>query len=113
MSWASAKKRGVPWFSAGKPPRPSVQRESVPRLSSGRPAYQSRARRKKAAKVQQVEPARISRRETAAFYRLKELTHNRDVAERLIDQVQVCNPRRDRRWCTEKAIWDIERDRMA
>ncbi len=36
---------------------------------------------------------------------------NRDVAERLVEQVQLRNPSHSEQWCWEKAIYDIQRDR--
>ncbi|NJL49322.1 MAG: hypothetical protein HC929_20090 [Leptolyngbyaceae cyanobacterium SM2_5_2] len=36
---------------------------------------------------------------------------NREVAERLVDQVQLRNPNHSEQWCWEKAIYDIQRDR--
>jgi hypothetical protein len=38
---------------------------------------------------------------------------NRDVAERLVEQVQVRYPNRNLQWCWEKAIYDIQRDRRS
>jgi hypothetical protein len=36
---------------------------------------------------------------------------NRDVAERLVRQVQLHHPDRPTQWCWEKAIHDLQRDR--
>lgn len=36
---------------------------------------------------------------------------NRDVATRLVEQVQLRNPNHSEQWCWEKAIYDIQRDR--
>lgn len=36
---------------------------------------------------------------------------NRDVAERLVRQVQLHHPDRPAQWCWEKAIHDLQRDR--
>jgi hypothetical protein len=36
---------------------------------------------------------------------------NQDVAERLVEQVQLRNPNHSEQWCWEKAIYDIQRDR--
>jgi hypothetical protein len=38
---------------------------------------------------------------------------NRNVAERLVDQVRVRYPNHDEQWCWEKAIYDIQRDRRS
>ena len=38
---------------------------------------------------------------------------NRDVAQRLVEQVQLRNPNHSEQWCWEKAIYDIQRDRRS
>lgn len=38
---------------------------------------------------------------------------NREVAQRLVDQVKLRNPDHSEQWCWEKAIYDIERDRRS
>jgi hypothetical protein len=38
---------------------------------------------------------------------------NRNVAERLVDQVRVRYPNHNEQWCWEKAIYDIQRDRRS
>ncbi len=38
---------------------------------------------------------------------------NQDVAQRLVDQVQLRNPNHSEQWCWEKAIYDIQRDRRS
>lgn len=48
-----------------------------------------------------------------AFHKLVELTHNADTADRLVQNVSERHPARDTLWCVQKAIYDIERDRMA
>ncbi|MGB3297298.1 MAG: hypothetical protein WBA76_03435 [Phormidesmis sp.] len=109
FSWFRAKRLGMPWFSAGKAPKSNVQQRVIPKLSSGRPDYQSRAKRKQATAIGQ----KVRSAETAAFYRLNELTHSPETALRLIDHAQALNPERDRIWCAEKAIYDLKRDRMS
>jgi hypothetical protein len=44
---------------------------------------------------------------------LHRLTRDRRVSERLIERIAFNNPGRSRRWCVEKAIYDIQRDRRA
>ena len=148
FSWFRAKRLGVPWFSWGEPTT-TVQMKPVPRLSSGRPAYQSRAKRTKAQKKSQpkklVQPMpelssdrpdyqsranrkkakKAQRKKSAAeksaqrqkmapsFKRLDELTHNAETSWRLVEHVQRLHPDRDLKWCEEKAIYDMKRDRMA
>ncbi|ACK70980.1 conserved hypothetical protein [Gloeothece citriformis PCC 7424] len=36
----------------------------------------------------------------------------RDIAQRLVDNIKRKNPRRNEKWCWEKAIYDLERDRQ-
>lgn len=48
-----------------------------------------------------------------SFYRLNELTRDRKTSERLVRRVSQMNPGRSPDWCIEKAVYDIERDRMA
>ena len=44
---------------------------------------------------------------------LDRLTKDRRVSERLIERIEFNNPGRSRRWCVEKAIYDIQRDRRS
>lgn len=44
---------------------------------------------------------------------LDRLTRDRRVSERLIERIQFNHPGRSRRWCVEKAIYDIQRDRRS
>ncbi|NER78638.1 MAG: DUF2905 domain-containing protein [Leptolyngbya sp. SIO1D8] len=44
---------------------------------------------------------------------LDRLTRDRRVSERLIERVEFNHPGRSRRWCVEKAIYDIQRDRRS
>lgn len=49
----------------------------------------------------------------AAFQKLNSLTHSHEVAMRLVEKIAAKHPMRNAHWCVEKAIFDIERDRMA
>jgi hypothetical protein len=42
---------------------------------------------------------------------LHSLTRDRRVSERLIERISFNHPHRSKRWCVEKAIYDIQRDR--
>ena len=44
---------------------------------------------------------------------LNRLTRDRRVSERLIQRIEFNNPGRSKRWCIEKAIYDIQRDRRS
>lgn len=45
--------------------------------------------------------------------RLDRLTKDRRVSERLIERNAFNHPGRSKRWCVEKAIYDIQRDRRS
>ncbi|MGD1859653.1 MAG: hypothetical protein ACFB0E_06755 [Leptolyngbyaceae cyanobacterium] len=45
--------------------------------------------------------------------RLDRLTRDRRVSERLIERIAFNNPGRSKRWCVEKAIYDLQRDRRS
>ncbi|MEM1311647.1 MAG: hypothetical protein AAGF98_19465 [Cyanobacteria bacterium P01_H01_bin.153] len=45
--------------------------------------------------------------------RLDRLTRDRRVSERLIERIEFNHPGRSRRWCVEKAIYDLQRDRRS
>ena len=120
----------VPRFSSGRPSyrsrakRPSAsparsvlptQRKPVPRFSSGRPDYQSRAKRQRAQsqthQTSKAVPVEIF--PASPFHRLTRLTRNVDTADRLVKQISAMNPDQSLLWCVQKAIYDIERDRMS
>jgi hypothetical protein len=44
---------------------------------------------------------------------LHSLTRDRRVSERLIERISFNHPHRSKRWCVEKAIYDIQRDRRS
>ena len=48
-----------------------------------------------------------------SFHKLTELTRDRKTSERLVRRISQMNPGRTADWCIEKAVYDIERDRMA
>jgi len=45
--------------------------------------------------------------------RLDRLTRDRRVSERLIERIEFNHPGRSKRWCVEKAIYDLQRDRRS
>lgn len=45
--------------------------------------------------------------------RLDRLTRDRRVSERLIERIEFNHPDRSKRWCVEKAIYDLQRDRRS
>jgi hypothetical protein len=46
-------------------------------------------------------------------YKILRLMHNDTAAaDRLFEQVSNLNPDKDERWCWEKVLWDLERDRL-
>lgn len=125
FSWFRAKELGVPWFSWGGA-RPISARPTADAYSHWkRPGKANAARRYKAEKAagkqQKRHPTKAERElqrqasaaERMVIGRLHSLTRNEEVSDRLIGHVQERNPEKDRVWCIEKAIYDIERDRMA
>lgn len=49
----------------------------------------------------------------SSFPALDALTRNSDTSRRLVAHIRALNPDKNLEWCAEKAIYDIERDRMA
>lgn len=45
--------------------------------------------------------------------KLDHLTRDPRVSERLIERIEFNNPGKSKRWCAEKAIYDIQRDRRS
>lgn len=116
ISYVNAKQKGVPWFSMGQ----SVQRQTAQsprslRTKSIKPKSPHLVSNPKTQQVlrQTPIPSKLNKVEIVAFHRLNELTHNKELTQRLINNVQARNLHRNRLWCIEKAIYDIERDRMA
>ncbi|MEO1790984.1 MAG: hypothetical protein AAFR25_02015 [Cyanobacteria bacterium J06629_19] len=105
ISWASARVRGVPWMSWGSQTKIRTDRRRAMQL------YRLRTKSIKPQSpcLQQT----IQQPATEAFLRLTELTHSEQVSDRLICDIIRRNPGRDELWAAEKAIYDIERDRMA
>jgi hypothetical protein len=46
-----------------------------------------------------------------ALQELVDLCGSRVIAKRLVSGIQYNNPNRSFRWCCDKAIWDLKRDR--
>jgi outer membrane biosynthesis protein TonB len=79
-----------------------------------KPPKPQQAKQAKQAKPKQPKPQQIKKDfPTKDFYRLDELTHNAETSRRLVNRLQQKHPDRNLKWCVEKAILDIERDRMA
>ncbi len=119
-SWQRAERLGLPWFSLGGQQRPTYQLQFRQRTRTGSikpksPWLKSAADQSK----QPVNSYRAQRRPSkkneafpaAAFHRLYQLTHNVEIAERLVQNLTEKHPNRDLLWCIQKAIYDIERDR--
>ncbi|MFQ4139624.1 hypothetical protein PGN35_025270 [Nodosilinea sp. PGN35] len=56
-------------------------------------------------------PRRALEVPTALLTKLDRYTYDRETSNRLVMKVAHDNPGKDGRWCAEKALWDIERDR--
>ena len=101
-SYARAKERGMPWFSWGG--------------REGR-LYQLRAAQESMKLVQQAQSPWLYVRhpngpEAKAFERLTELTHSPEVSQRMMRAAAMNRNSQGELWCIEKAIYDIQRDRM-
>lgn len=101
-----------PWLE----PEPSGDKikpkQAKPKQSKQTKPKQAKPKQPKQPK--QAKPKQIKKDFPAKeFYRLDELTHNADTSRRLVEHVQQRHPDRSLKWCVEKAIYDIERDRMA
>ena len=48
---------------------------------------------------------------TVALLKLDRLTNDREASMRLVRKIALDNPNRDGKWCVEKALWDLRRDR--
>jgi hypothetical protein len=49
---------------------------------------------------------------TRVLNQLNSYTGDREASLRLIQQVAQKNPDKSGQWCSEKALWDIQRDRL-
>ena len=98
FSWARARAEGVPWFSVGG--QPDMRRD--------------RARAKTALRTRTLKPKSplLTTSAPTSFPNLDALTRNPDTSHRLVADIKVRNPDRTLEWCAEKAIYDIERDRL-
>ncbi|MEL6553590.1 MAG: hypothetical protein AAFQ63_09045 [Cyanobacteria bacterium J06621_11] len=118
LSWASARVRGVPWMSWGTPTKM--------RTDKRRAQYQMRLRTKsikpKSPWLEKSGPQSpwlsgaatgFGDAERTAFARLVSLTHSHPISVRTVKSLHKWNPEKTWLWCIEKAIYDIERDRMA
>lgn len=81
--WLSRRRRRLPWRAPWKLRRRSAQ----------------------GARAESVPPRLMQN--------LHRLTRDRRVSERLIERIAFNNPGRSRRWCVEKAIYDLQRDRRS
>ena len=63
--------------------------------------------------AKQTRRVRVAEKSPLSFPRLDELTRNPETSARLVEHARARNPDRSLKWCMEKAIYDIERDRMA
>ena len=128
-SYGRAKQRGIPWFSAGSN-QTTVRSRAAGRLRTHSIKPQSPWLQKREVVEPQKLAARLRTRitkpsspwlherkrqgsEGLAFKRLTELTHSAEVSRRLILNASDKHVGRSELWHIEKAIYDIERDRMA
>ncbi|MBD2259907.1 hypothetical protein [Pseudanabaena sp. FACHB-2040] len=58
-----------------------------------------------------VEPPPPFEIPASLLYKIDRYTHERAGSERLVQAVRGKNPDKSGKWCAEKALWDLERDR--
>ena len=105
FSWYRAKLRGVPWFSYGNQPDMRRDRTMAKRRQTMRLRTES---------IKPKSPWLLSTAGApASFPDLDALTRNPETSARLVADIKMRNPEKSLGWCAEKAIYDIERDRMA
>jgi hypothetical protein len=100
VSWVSARDRGVPWFSLGG-------------TSKRRKAPTHMKFRLRTENIKPKSPWLEKQQRPESYPLLDELTHNAETSHRLVAHMKSLHPDRSLKWCAEKAIYDIERDRMA
>ena len=120
-SWQRAERLGTPWFSLGRQQsrthpaqfRKRMRTKSIkPQSPWLKPTIES-SQRIVSARPTQHRQRKQSGPGGKAFHRLYQLTHNVEIAERLVRRLAEKHPDRDLLWCIQKAIYDIERDRQA
>lgn len=92
-------KKGKPWFSWG------ARKTTVRYRARGRLRTHSIRHRTPARKARNADM-------TNAWARLNSLTHSPDMTRRLVENLMNKHSHRGELWCIEKAIYDIQRDRM-
>lgn len=101
-SYGRAKRNGIPWFRVGS------KRSAIRYQNAGRVRTHS---------IKSKSPWLHERQkqgdEGLAFKRLTALTHSTEVSTRLIMSASDKHVGHSELWYIEKAIYDIERDRMA
>lgn len=97
--YADLRQRGRSWFQF--PVRSSATGSSRTRSRRGSAPAKSRS-----GELRTQTPSRTQREQL-----IRLLRGDRAAAQRLVAHIQEKNPDRSERWCWEKAIYDIERDR--
>ena len=114
--------QGKPWFRAGgtrrarkATPLPRKMRPPKRRFSSEAtpPAGAMRPPKRRFGSGATARPVMGNNAWPRSFHKLNELTRDRSTSERLIRHISQLHPGRSADWCIEKAVYDIERDRMA
>lgn len=109
-------------ITAGRMPLPKIDNAEVPTIATKteRPAASPRPSAHipntvgdamRQAKQRITRPAQSANATTK--WKLERLVHSdKKAAERLAAQVAFANPNQSEQWCWEKAIYDLERDRV-
>ena len=94
-----------------RPPKRRFSSEATPPQSEMRPP--KRRFSSEVTRPVRTQPAVGNRALSRSLRKLNELTRDRRTSERLVRHVSQMHPDRSVDWCIEKAVYDIERDRMA
>lgn len=90
-----------------------IKKRKERRIDANRKDRNYRPRRSIKPKSPWLSRAAKDMKRLPGFNRLNGLTRNVETTQRMIEYVAMRHPEKDQQWCIEKAIYDLERDRMA
>jgi len=108
-----------------KPKRPKLTENINSRLSTGKASVPTTAPRKPVPEIPDTVPVKAPLPPRPKWFgkkplppipghllfKLDDLTRSRAASERLVQQIQRVYPDKSPKWCAEKALWDLRRDR--
>lgn len=103
---------GIAWWYSSACKQADRRKQRYARADRENRRYRLRSRNSKP-KSNWFNRAAEEAHQLPGFNRLNGLTRNVETSERMIEYVATRHPEKDQRWCIEKAIYDLERDRMA